>query len=175
MSDRELVSAVRGGDDRAFDAVFLRWYPQVKHFLMSLVKDPSLAEDLSQGVFMKVWLYRDSLDPAKSLKNYLAVLARNAALDIFRSKRHLVMADLAHPPVENAAAEHTEYKAEYGETHSRIARAVEAMPPQRKQIFQMSRYQQLSHEEIARQLGLSVRTVEKHIQLALQDIRQHLN
>ena len=83
MSDGELTAAVREGDDRAFNALFLRWYPQVAKFLTLLVKNPEQAEDLAQGVFMKVWLYRDRLDPSKSLKNYLFVLARNAALDVF--------------------------------------------------------------------------------------------
>ena len=49
------------------------------------------------------------------------------------------------------------------------------MPPQRRQVFKMSRFQQRSSDEIARELGLSVRTVEKHIQLALQDIRKYLS
>lgn len=174
MSDGELTAAVRDGDDRAFNALFLRWYPQVAKFLTLLVKNPEQAEDLAQGVFMKVWLYRDRLDPSKSLKNYLFVLARNAALDVFKSKRHLVMADTATAP-ERPSQEMTEFNAEYTEANSLIRKLVNDMPPQRRQIFQMSRFQQLSHEEIARELNLSVRTVEKHIQLALQDIRKHLN
>ena len=174
MQDGELIAAVKGGDDHAFDALFLRWYPQVEKFLFSLVHNLALAEDLAQSVFMKLWICRDRLDPAKSLKNYLFVLARNSALDVFKSKRHIVMADTATPP-EKAAPDSAEHKAEYREANSRILRLVDDMPPQRRQIFRMSRYQQLSSEEIAEKLGISVRTVEKHIQLALQDLRKSLN
>ena len=63
-TDSELVAAVRGGDARAFDAVFLRWYPQVQRFILALVKEGPLAEDLAQSVFMKVWQNRERLDPA---------------------------------------------------------------------------------------------------------------
>ena len=174
MSDAALTAAVRSGEDRAFDALFKRWYPQVYKFLLSLVKENALAEDLAQGVFMKVWLFRERLDPSKSLKNYLFVLSRNAALDVFKSKRHLLMTDTAVPP-EKTAPEKTEHKAEYGETNREILQLVDSMPAQRRQIFRMSRYQQLSSEEIAQKTGLSVRTVEKHIQLALQDLRKSLN
>ena len=174
MSDAALIAAVRSGEDRAFDALFKRWYPQVYKFLLSLVKENALAEDLAQGVFMKVWLFRERLDPSKSLKNYLFVLSRNAALDVFKSKRHLLMTDTAVPP-EKTAPEKTEHKAEYGETNREILHLVDNMPAQRRQIFRMSRYQQLSSEEIAQKTGLSVRTVEKHIQLALQDLRKSLN
>ena len=173
-TDAELVAAVRDGDARAFDALFLRWYPQVRKFLLTLVKVEALAEDLAQMVFMKVWLYRDRLDPAKSLKNYLLVLSRNGALDVFKSKRNLMMTDLAAPP-EKTAPDHTEHQAEYAEAHSRILRAVEQMPAQRREVFRMSRFRQLSSEEIAAELGLSVRTVEKHLQLALKDLRKYLS
>jgi len=174
LSDAELTAAVRSGDDLAYDAVFLRWYPQVHRFLLTLVKENALAEDLAQSVFMKLWLFRARLNPAQSLKNYLMVLARNAALDFFRSKYHSMQADMATPP-ERTAPERTEQKAELTEVNIRIRQAVEEMPAQRREVFKMSRVQQLSSEEIAEKLGLSVRTVEKHLQLALKDLRKFLN
>ncbi len=174
MSDSELTAAVRGGDSRAFDALFLRWYPQVCRFLLTLVKESTLAEDLAQGVFMKLWLNRERLDPSKSLKNYLLVLSRNSALDVFRSKRSLIMDNLVTPS-DKPSPDRTEYLAEFAETQSRLFQAVQQMPPQRRNVFVMSRFQHLSSEEIASKLALSVRTVEKHLQLALDNIRKFLN
>lgn len=69
LSDSELIAAVKAGDERAFDALFLRWYPQVRKFLLTLVKNKALAEDLAQTVFMKVWLYRDRLEPSRIYEN----------------------------------------------------------------------------------------------------------
>lgn len=174
MSDAELTAAVRSGDGRAFDALFLRWYPQVCRFLHTLVKENALAEDLAQGVFMKLWLNRDRLDPSKSLKNYLLVLSRNSALDVFKSKRNLIMANM-DTPSEKPSPDRTEHLAEFAETQSRLLQAIQQMPPQRRSVFVMSRFQHLSSEEIAGNLGLSVRTVEKHLQLALDNIRKFLN
>ena len=52
MSDSELIAAVKGGDEAAFDAMFLRWYPQVRKFLLSLVQNEPMADDLALMVFM---------------------------------------------------------------------------------------------------------------------------
>ena len=174
MADGELIAAVKKGDANAFDAIFRRWYPQVRKFLVTLVKEEALADDLAQSVFMKVWVYRDRLDPSKSLRNYLLVLSRNGALDVFKSKRQLMKTDLAAPP-DGPALDRTEHHVEFIEAQARILRIVEQMPPQRQEIFKMSRFRQLSSEEIAAAMGLSVRTVEKHIQLALKDLRKYLN
>lgn len=173
MTDSELVAAVRDGDGRAFDALFLRWYPQVYRFLRVLLKEDAVAEDLAQSVFVRVWLHRKRLDPAKSLKNYLFVLSRNGAMDVFKSKRYLVEESLERPP-EEVSPDHTEYRTEFAETSNRVLRAVEKMPPQRRAVFAMNRYHQLTAEEIAELMGISVRTVEKHLQLALDDLRKFL-
>lgn len=174
LSDSELTAAVKAGDDKAFDAVFLRYFPQVKRFLASLVKDQQQAEDLAQSVFMKLWLFRARLEPSASLKNYLFVLARNGALDVFRAKR-ILLKDVPMSEADRAGDDSAAFQAEYAEANRRIRQVVEAMPDKRRQVFTMSRYQSLPNEAIADRLGLSVRTVEKHIQVALQDIRKKLN
>ena len=78
-------------------------------------------------------------------------------------------------PSEKPSSDRAEDLAEFAETQSRLIQAVQQMPPQRRSVFEMSRFQHLSSEEIASSLGLSVRTVEKHIQLALDNIRKFLN
>ena len=161
LSDSVLVAAVKEGDTNAFDALFLRWYPQVLKFIQTLVKDNAIAEDLSQTV--------------KSLKNYLIVLGRNAALDIFKSKRPCLIGDMAPVASEQVVFEQTEQSIEYKEVNVKILRAMKNMPLKRRQIFYLSRFMAQSNEDIAEKLGISVRTVEKHIQLALQDLRKFLS
>ena len=102
------------------------------------------------------------------------MLSRNSALDVFKSKRNLIMANM-DTPSEKPSPDRTEDLAEFAETQSRLLQAIQQMPPQRRSVFVMSRFQHLSSEEIASNLGLSVRTVEKHLQLALDNIRKFLN
>lgn len=174
LTDNELVAAIMADDRDAYEAAFLRHFPHVKQFLVSLVKDPALAEDLSQEIFVKLWLHRDRLDASKSLKNWLFVLSRNAALDVFKSKRNLVMTVAATLP-EREADVKADQGAELRDVQDDLRRGVASMPPQRQLIFRLSRFQHLSNAEIARTLNLSVRTVEKHIELALKDLRTNFN
>lgn len=175
LSDSELVSAVKTGDTRAFDTLFMRWYPQVRRFIQSLIKDPAMSEDLAQTVFIKVWNAREVLSPEQSFRNYLFVLSRNSVLDVLRSKAYHLRKDVPDPPVEVSSSDQSFYQAEYNETFSRVLRVVSEMPPQRQAVFKMSRFQSKSAQEIADNMGLSVRTVEKHLELALKDIRKSLN
>jgi RNA polymerase sigma-70 factor (ECF subfamily) len=175
QSDSELVSAVKLGDSRAFDTLFMRWYPQVRRFIVSLIKDQALAEDLAQTVFLKVWNNRAVLSPEQSLRNYLFILSRNAVLDVLRSKNYKLRKDVAEAPVEVVSSYESFHQAEFRETYSRVLRIIAEMPPQRQSVFKMSRFQSKSAQEIADTMGLSVRTVEKHLELALKDIRRQLN
>jgi RNA polymerase sigma-70 factor (ECF subfamily) len=63
----------------------------------------------------------------------------------------------------------------YAETNARLQKDIESMPAQRRTVFKMSRYEHMSNLEIAIKLNLSVRTVEKHIELALKDLRKSVN
>lgn len=175
LSDSDLVAAVKSGDTCAYDTLFLRWYPQVLKFITSLVKDYATAEDLCQVVFMKVWIYRDRLDALKSFKNYLFILARNAALDILKLRKlHLDINMNSFSESEESRAL-TEQCVERNEVNMRILKVTKDMPLKRRQVFHLSRIMALSNDEIAEKMGISVRTVEKHIQLALKDIRKILS
>ena len=76
---------------------------------------------------------------------------------------------------EQVVFEQTEQSIEYKEVNVKILRAMKNMPLKRRQIFYLSRFMAQSNEDIAEKLGISVRTVEKHIQLALQDLRKFLS
>jgi RNA polymerase sigma-70 factor (ECF subfamily) len=174
MTDNELVVAMKGGDKHAFEAIFLRWYPQVLRFIQTIVKENTLAEDLSQIVFMKIWIFRERLNPSKSFKNYLFVLAKNGAIDTLKLKKYILMEDVS-PVIEPHASDMTESHLEFDETNSKILKIINEMPSQRRFVFNLSRFQDKSNREISEMLGVSVRTVEKHIELALRDLRRYLS
>ena len=77
----------------------------------------------------------------------------------------------ANKEFKEIEAESPESGLEAEQLRQTIARTVAAMPPQRRTIFALSRQENLSRQEIARRLGVSVRTVDKHLELALREIR----
>jgi len=171
-----LLKGLQKGNIKSFEVLFHRYYPSLYAFTRGLIKDQGLAEDISQNVFMKLWLNREKLNECLSLKNYLFVIARNEVYNHFRSK-NTSSVSLMFRLRDDAGREHIhpENDLDFKEISEAVSSLVEKMPPRRRQIFNMSRKDYLSNKEIAEQLGLSKRTVEKHLEIALQDIRHCLN
>lgn len=136
------------------------------------MKDPANAEDVVQNVFIKIWVGRDKIDENKNFKNYLLVSVRNEIYQHFRFAAKSQHDNLSTDIIDNEI--NIETNLSVRELEQRIRELVQKMPQRRREIFNMSRNDKLSNLEIARRLGLSVRTVEKHIELALSDIRKGL-
>jgi RNA polymerase sigma-70 factor (ECF subfamily) len=177
IEDKALVAKLQQGEAEvdAFESIFHRYYPMVLNFIKGLLKDEGAAEDVSQNIFMKLWINRFKLDRNQSIRNYLCVMARNEALNVLRSKRvtSTVLQSSMPEPANREDSVNDWYN--FMETNAIIRKSIDTMPPQRRTIFKMSRYENLSNMEIAIRLNLSVRTVEKHIELALKDLRKSAN
>ncbi len=180
-SDTQLISdlqSVRGGvgdsDIKAFERIFHKYYPMLRNFITGLLKNQTEAEDIAQNCFMKLWFNRYSLNPGQSLKNWLFVLARNEALNVLRSRRSKGIS--LEPQHDSLSPLRTvDDWLSYSETNARLKTKIDALPSRRRAIFMMSRFVHMSNTEIAVKLNLSVRTVEKHIELALMDLRKGMD
>lgn len=173
--DMRLIHEIKKGSVKGFEILFLKYYPRFSSFIFGLVKDEWIAEDIAQNVFMKVWIHRESLQEDQSMQAYLYVLAKYEVYNHFRAKHNRVVdryIDGIHDnEIQNSEVED---KLHMEELQRSIYAAIESMPEKRREIFKMSRYQHKQAKEIAEITGLSIRTVEKHIELALRDLRVKL-
>lgn len=87
MPEPYLVAAVKRGDLKAYEQLFMYYYPIVRAFVLGFVKIDEQAKDIAQDVFMKLWQYRESLDAAKPIKPYIFLLARREVCSYFRNKQ----------------------------------------------------------------------------------------
>lgn len=175
MPEPYLVAAVKRGDLKAYEQLFMHYYPILRAFVLGFVKIDEQAKDIAQDVFMKLWQYRGSLDAAKPIKPYIFLLARREVCSYFRNKQTVMEQNFSGGGFLPAMPDDsTQQNLDAGELSAVVGRILESMPPQRRRIFSMSRKEGLSDAEIAERLGLSVRTVNKHIELALKDIRRKL-
>ena len=172
IEDKVLVARLKEGDKVAFKLLFERYYPLFISFALRLLKDESTAEDLIQNVFLKVWVGRENLNEEKNFKNYLLVSIRNEIYQYFRYAFRNDDTDECPEVVDTSINIETELSAK--ELQYQVTDIIAKMPSRRREIFSMSRNEKLSNKEIAAKLGLSVRTIEKHIENALADIRKHL-
>lgn len=168
------IEEIRAGKIKAFEILFNTFYPRVKSFAFGMIKNPYEAEEIAQNVFLKVWTNREKLWSAQSLSSYIFTIVQNEVYDFFR-KKHCSLG-YQESLLSNTPDLQYEIESEYNikEIKSIVNRTLEEMPPQRKAIYKMSREQFLSNDEIAQRLGLSKRTVEKHISLALATIKKNL-
>lgn len=154
------------------EALFKKYYAFVSIAVLRLIADPETAEDIAQEVFMEIWKRRNALDIQISLKAYLRKTAVNKTLNYIRHQKNYKSEELSDQQFELHAPENT--MVETNELQSLIEQAVEQLPERCKLVFKLSRLEEMSYQEIADKLDISVKTVENQIVKALKQLRETL-
>jgi RNA polymerase sigma-70 factor (ECF subfamily) len=171
MEDSRLIALLREGDPLSFEILFQKYYVRFYNFVFNLTKNSQAAEDIIQNVFMKIWINRASLRPDQSIHNYIYVLSKREMLNHIRDRKAYVQVErlvMAEQPSEEVTDQSMSLK----ELDESIRRFIADMPEQRRKVFLLSRYRGLTNKEIAEMMGLSVRTVDRHINLALTSLKK---
>lgn len=172
QTDERLLQGLEEENCGAFDELYLRYAPHVEAFAFCLLKNRSEAEDLAHDIFLKIWENRVDMGHVKSLRSYLFRMTRNAVFDRFERRHVRLRYERNYPSVGELVSEDLAAKIASEDLLLIIEMAVEQMPEQRQRVFRMSRYEKRSHQEIARELGISTKTVEYHIHTALSELKK---
>lgn len=167
----EVLEALRNGDHKAYERIYIKYSHKVMVFINSLVRSYDEAEELTQDVFVNLWVKRQNVDPCNNFNGYIYRLARNGVLKHFRSK-NIHSAYLNNAPEAEASEFGSDDILYATEIQLLVDLAVSRMPRQRRTVYEMSRVKGLSNEEIAGRLNITRNAVEKHISFALKDIRE---
>lgn len=167
-----LLKALAEGDEGSFKRVFEHYYPKVRCFLAQFIENQDDAKDLAQNIFVKIWLQRQILTHIRSFGAYLYTISRNAAIDYGRTHKVTIPLTNVHE-TEGTYGSDSEFFAK--ETEIQLANAVKHMPSKRRRIFILSRMEGKSNGEIAEEMGVSKKTVENHLYLALKELRKITN
>lgn len=178
MEANKLAGAIRQGDTLAFEIFFRAEYLNVVSFLSKYLRDSDMAQDIAQDSFVQLWKTRDRIDSDRNIRSYVFTIARNLAVNKLQLKSHksrksmddpvarLYLDALAHPSV----TAHIEGL----ELSSLIKKVYAELPDTVLQSFVMSREFGMTYKEIAEKRGISQKSVEYHIKVALQLFRTRL-
>jgi RNA polymerase sigma-70 factor (family 1) len=178
IPDEQFVAwseGLRRSDRKAYAAVFEATYDTLFGFARYITRDEEAAQDILQDVYLKLWQVRETVDPTRSLRALLFQMVRNYALNHERRKKTHATDSLDLSLVEPSVETTAEADLDTSALGDRLRVWIEEMPERRREAFMLSRFEGLSHEEIARVMNLTPRTVNNHIVLALQDLRGRLH
>jgi RNA polymerase sigma-70 factor (ECF subfamily) len=161
-------------NERTLESLFLAHFTGLCQFAVGYVKDHEVAKEIVQDAFVNLWVKRNTIDLSKPVKSYLSTTVRNRCLNYLRDHQKFSSDLLA---LENLSAE-TIYdqpdKLVEADIHAQITRAIEELPGKCREIFKLSRNQNLKYQQIADELQISVKTVETQMSKALQHMRLRL-
>ena len=166
------MSAVRSGDENAMGALYDRYSGVVYSVALRVLGDTGAAEDVLQEIFMQLWRNPAAFNSQRgSVGPWLAVIARNRAIDVLRKRRpEDDIADVVVSVTPDMAG-----GAERNQAMEKVRAALTSMPVAQRNALEMAYFEGLSHSEIAAKIGEPLGTVKTRIRSGLLALRKVFN
>lgn len=171
ITDQSLIESIKNSNQGVFELVFNFYYSGLVVFADRIVKNTAVSEDIVQSVFLKFWESRETLE-IRSLRSYFVQCVKNRCIDHIRNQQVKHRFDSHYQETE------TVFQDDDFWTKTELAHlldvAIADLPPRCREVFWMSRYENLKIADIADKLNISKRTVETQISKALKILRVKL-
>jgi RNA polymerase sigma-70 factor (family 1) len=171
-SDEQLLQQMACGDRSAFTLLYQRYWEDLFITAAKALRGKEEAADVVQEVFLSLWNRRNELNIQGSLSAYLHTSVRYKCIHYI--EKNITRRDYLVQLVDVAIGSNAEINLQLKGMQQTINKAVAKMPAKMKEVYKLSRQQHLSYKEISENLSISVETVKKHIQHALQLIRKDI-
>lgn len=172
--DRQIIRRLKDGDMQAFQKIFEAYSDKLYHFTYSYLKESFEAEEIVQEVFLRIWEIREDIDEDRSFRSFIYRMTVNKVFNfmkhqVVRQKYEKYLLNFDHSPIESPEAH-----LQFSELDTKIRSLLHKIPEQQRNIFKLSRIDGLSNSEIAKKLGLSIRTVENQVYRATKFLKENL-
>ena len=171
--EQQWLSKLRAGDETALDSIFEKYYRYLYAIAYQITADANLSKDMVQEVFLRIWQNKERILVTTTLKGYLQRSVINQCLTQKRSSNsRMVWTDTPLPQRDTFADVQALLEAQ--DLQTALQAAITELPEQCALIFRLSRFEEMSYQEIADHLGIAPKTVENQIGKALKVLRQRL-
>jgi RNA polymerase sigma-70 factor (family 1) len=174
LKDTDLVEHIRTGNEKAFREIYDRYHVQMYYIAKQYVKDPALAEDAVQDIFVKFWEKRDQLDETKSIRGFLFTMLRNHVLNMLRDNKKEIVDILNVRMSQLPKKNQTEDELTYKEYHDVVKQGLDQLSERKREVFELKAFSGRTNSEIAELLKINVRTVKTHYYNSSKFIRAYL-
>lgn len=173
-----LVLAIKSGDGDAFTELFSLEFRNIKFFAYQYLNNMEQAEDVAQETFLSLWINRSTLADNSNLKALLLTIAKNKSLNVLRSQLNVKNVSLEKPEIllniKVLNSSYIENQIDATTLAEAIERARKELPEHIRSSFDLSRLENRTYEEIAKIKGITVKSVEYRISVALKHFRRRL-
>jgi RNA polymerase sigma-70 factor (family 1) len=175
QKDLILLKKVKESDKNAFKELFFSYHDTLFRFVLYKIQDDDIAEDITQETFLRVWNTRHKLKPNKAFFSFIAKISTNLCYDHFRHVEVRRRHESLIPVDQNINTNKPEADILGSSLEKEIQKIVEHdLPEKCRQVFILSRVENLSNNEISKKLGISIRTVENQVYRAIKILRKKL-
>lgn len=178
LTDPSIVKDIQAGNIKTFEEVFINYCTYLEKFAEGYVLNREEANDIVQSVFLTFWERKEKLKVDTNLNNYLITLTKNQCLNYLKHLK--VEQNYLQSQISNVNALLLNYyalerlnenKLIFDELSTTIQKVIDSLPKQCREIFIMSRFENMKYHEIADKFSVSVKTVEKKMSISLKILR----
>lgn len=178
-NEKELIQLIAQSDEMAFAKLFDHYRNKIYTVALKLTHSTTVAEEIVEDVFLKIWLRRSSLDQIDNFSAYLYEIARNETYKILKQIAKNYKIILITENTTSIIHNNTEDYLINKELNSLLQKAIDRLPSQQKQVYKLIKEGDLKRGEVAELLQIQPETVKFHLAEAMKKIRNycmfHLN
>lgn len=172
---------LKRGDNKAYKYLYDNYYTPLCKLSYYILRDRAMAENTVSDVIVNIWESRERLSLQPPLRNYLMASVRNKSLNYLALKRH--QCELTFSSIESSGillqniipdSQQPLGTLLSKEFETKIAGTIDRLPPVCKKVFVMSRFREMTYDDISKELGISTNTVKYHIKNALAVLKKEL-
>lgn len=172
---------LKEGNPAAFEELFKQTFPRMLGYCSLFINDQAQANDLVQDCFVRLWEKRQTIDPRQSVESLLFVMLRNRCLNYLRDKKNNLI-EKKISALEETELQHLyqldftgrEEKSIEEQLIEAIRESVDELPEKRRLVFIKAKIEGKKNKDVAEELGISVKAVEKHLYQAKEQIRKEM-
>ncbi|MDR6783035.1 RNA polymerase sigma-70 factor (family 1) [Pedobacter africanus] len=173
--ENRLLEEAAAGSRTAYTILYTFYLPKLYKYILPFTRfSKEDTEEILHDIFMKIWERKEGLSGIRSFNSYIYSMARNKLVNLHehsKVKQKAFDYIVNHSELSGNSADQNYIYSQYREV---MQRAIDALPPKRRQVFEMSTYEELSQDQIATELKISKSMVKKQLYAATRHVKEYL-